>query len=77
MIFSFNFKEYNQVLALLRDDYFPKVNDTNAIKHANVQLMTDLYFNYKVLKTFLLQVKANNNHRDKNMHKNTFLFRYK
>lgn len=75
MIYSFNFKEYNQALVLLRDEYFPKNLDTNAIKHANVQLMTDLYFNYKVLKTFLLQVKANNNNRDKNMHKNTFLFR--
>lgn len=75
MIFSFNFKEYNQALALLRDDYFPNMNDENAIKHGNVQLMTDLYFNYKLLETFLLQVKANNNHRDKRMDKNTFLFR--
>lgn len=57
----------------LRNTYYSRADSVDAIKHANIALMSDLSFDDSVIKAALLQGIANNNNSTAG--KNTFLFR--
>lgn len=60
----------------LRNTYYSRADSVDAIKHANIALMSDLSFDDSVIKAALLQGIANNNNSTaRSDHKNTFLFR--
>lgn len=66
----FYFQEYRQALTKLREAYFSNATDIDAIRRANIALMSDLNFRDSILKTVIQQTISNRHHQ-----KNTFLFR--
>lgn len=59
----------------LKGVYFKNATNVNAIRSANIALLSDLYINDSVLKTIVLQANVNNKGKDKSQHRNTFLYR--
>ena len=59
----------------LRLAYFSNTTTIDAIRRANIALMSDLMFSDGILKAAVLQANANNKNVDKNGAKNTFLYR--
>lgn len=66
-------QEFRLIMDKLRTAYFSGTKDINLIRRENIAFMSDLNFVDSVLKTVVLQTKANNN--QENQSKNTFLFR--
>ncbi|XP_055299410.1 uncharacterized protein LOC129566985 [Sitodiplosis mosellana] len=65
-------EEYKNAIDLLTDAYFNDTTNDDAIKRANIGLLSDSSFGYGILKAARYQVIANN----KETRKNTFLLRF-
>lgn len=59
----------------LRAAYYTNTTSVEAIKSANIALMSDLWIADSVLKAAVLQTEANTRSTNQSQHKNTFLFR--
>lgn len=60
----------------LREVYYSDADNIDAIKSANIAVMSDLTFDDSIIKAVLLQAIANNNKSTAESEpKNTFLFR--
>lgn len=73
------FQEYEQAVEKLRIAYFSNKTDIDAIKRANIALLSDANFGDSVIKAVVLQTIANNNNKNSAQNqsqKNTFLFRF-
>lgn len=57
----------------LEKAYYPDPKNIYAVERANIDLLSDTYFNYGILKSVAFQ--ANANKKAKTGSKNTFLFR--
>lgn len=55
--------------------YFPDPSNIAAVERANIDLVSDTYFNYGILKAVAFQSNANQNASRETGSKNTFLFR--
>lgn len=73
---SFNIQEYKYAVEKLRASYYLNTSSAEAIKSANIALMSDLTFNDSILKAVVLQTGVNTNSSNAKKNKNTFLFRY-
>lgn len=69
------FQEYKTIVEKLREAYFENATDVDAIRTANIVLMSDLYMIDSILKSVVLQANANSNGMNDSQHKNTFLYR--
>lgn len=70
-----DFQEYATAVEKLRIAYFSDATTVDAIKLANIALMSDLTINDGMLKAAALQADANSKTTDQNRPKNTFLHR--
>lgn len=59
----------------LRAAYFTNTTTLDAIRSANIALLSDSWIADSVLHAAALQANANTKNPDKRQHKNTFLFR--
>lgn len=66
------FQEHKYAIQKLRAAYYSNATTIDAIKSANIDLMSDMTFSYGVLKGVISQAIVNS----KSERKNTFLFRF-
>lgn len=69
------FQEFAKAMEKLRTAYFSDTTTVDAIRLANIALMSDLKFQDSILKAAALQGNANSKASDSNGPKNTFVYR--
>lgn len=77
LFFFFFLQEYEKELALLDEAYYSDVNDHDAFKQENLHFMSDMLLGFGIIKSTVLQTRANFNDIGVGDRKNTFLFRFK
>lgn len=75
-VFALNmFQAFKYGIEKLRAVYYANATTVDAIRRANINLISDAWNNDSILKAVVLHTRANTHHPDLRQHKNTFLFR--